>query len=185
MNKEYGEIAEQGVRLFNTLIHESERAIVVLGVAQIDSDLERLLKHVLHPNPKKGSDELFGPSGPLGAFSARITLAYRMGIFDSDFVKTLNILRRIRNEFAHNAAEPNLNLEQHRNRIEEVAKWAERDKAYRRGMELGSFPDMPLLRKKFIAAVITVMLILRTGMLEMRKVDVGYQLQPDHFNPPR
>ncbi|MBU9453487.1 hypothetical protein [Burkholderia multivorans] len=185
MRKEYGEIAEQGVRLFTTLIQESERAIVVLGVAQIDSDLERLLKHVLHPSPKKSSDDLFDPGGPLGSFGARIAFAHRMGIFDSEFVKVLNILRKIRNDFAHNAAEPNLNLEQHRSRIEDVAKWAHQDAAYRRGIEAGTFPDMPLLRKKFIASVITIMLILRTGMLEMQRVDVGYQLRPEQDFPAR
>ncbi|AJY19604.1 hypothetical protein A8H40_26450 [Burkholderia multivorans] len=102
-----------------------------------------------------------------------------MGIFDDEFVKVLNILRKIRNDFAHNAAEPNLDLERHRNRVEEVAKWAQNDAAYIRGVEQGTFPDMPLLRKKFIACVITVMLILRTGMLEMQVVNVGYRLKPD------
>lgn len=54
----------------------------------------------------KKHDLLFdGPQAPLGTFSAKIEFAYRMGLWTEDIKKSLNIIRRIRNQFAHKIVE--------------------------------------------------------------------------------
>ena len=70
------------------LIKESERAAVVLGVARIDSELEKLIKAVLRRN-SKDPDTLFDADGPLSTFSAKIRLAYRLNLIDADFERSL------------------------------------------------------------------------------------------------
>ena len=44
---------------------------------------------------------MFQSSGPLGSFSTKISLAYLMGLISEEFFKGLEIMRHIRNRFAH------------------------------------------------------------------------------------
>ncbi|MBR8202096.1 hypothetical protein [Burkholderia vietnamiensis] len=177
-DEEREEIGRAGNRLLSVLLRESERAVVVLGAAQIDADLERLLMHVLHPAASR-NDDLLDTGQPLSAFAVKISLAHRLGIIDDDFKTALNTVRKIRNDFAHNAAEPGLALEKHRDRVEQVVKWAERDLTYQRGMSKSVFPDdMPMLRRQFIVSIISMMLLLRTGVFFLHKVDCGVQIRP-------
>jgi len=81
---------------------ESDRACVILAAALLDSALETLLKTQLLP-ASSGEDPLFdGPNAPLASFSARIEMALRLGMIDSGFARSLHLVRRIRNDFAHN-----------------------------------------------------------------------------------
>lgn len=81
---------------------ESDRACVILTGSLLDSALETLLKTLLFP-ATSGEDPLFdGPNAPLTSFSARIEMAYRLGLIDSGFARCLHLVRRIRNDFAHN-----------------------------------------------------------------------------------
>lgn len=81
---------------------ESDRACVILAAALLDSALETLLKSHLLPS-SSASDPFFDhANAPLSTFSARIEMAYRLGLIDPYFAKALNLIRRIRNDFAHN-----------------------------------------------------------------------------------
>jgi hypothetical protein len=46
-----------------------------------------------------------GANAPLGTFSAKINLALRMGLITSTFFTGLEIIRKVRNDFAHNISE--------------------------------------------------------------------------------
>ena len=46
-------------------------------------------------------NNLFEYSGPLGTFSARIDLAFAMGLLDGNTHRELHLVRKIRNEFGH------------------------------------------------------------------------------------
>jgi len=82
---------------------ESDRAAVVLGAAKLDSLLEKLLESYLLPfNSKKDRNIIFSFNGPLGTFSSRIHMVYRLRILDEDYFKILILIKKIRNEFAHN-----------------------------------------------------------------------------------
>jgi DNA-binding MltR family transcriptional regulator len=81
---------------------ESTRAKVVLAACYLDELLGQLLRFVLKP-VENGRDSLFeGAQAPLGTFSSKIDLAFRLGLIDEKVSKSLHFVRRIRNEFAHN-----------------------------------------------------------------------------------
>ena len=72
-------------------------AAVVLG-ALAERAVEKLLRNHMRKN---GVDELFKPSGLLGEFGAKIQLGYALNLFGSQTKKDLNIIRHLRNQFAH------------------------------------------------------------------------------------
>jgi hypothetical protein len=81
---------------------ESDRAAVIVSASIFDDALSNLLRQHLVPNPAS-VDELFdGSNAPLGSFSAKIALAHRIGLISGSFARNLHLIRRIRNEFAHN-----------------------------------------------------------------------------------
>ena len=101
------------------LAGESERSAVVLGAARIDYSLERLIKKVMHHN-SGGDDNLFSPDRPLGSFSSKIALACRLGLISMDVEHALQMIRKIRNDFAHSIEGIRLKESPHRERISEL-----------------------------------------------------------------
>jgi hypothetical protein len=79
----------------------TDRAYAIVAAALIEDLLERLhIKHFVPPASKE--DSLFaGPNAPLGSFSAKIDLAYRLGFISARLCSDLHLLRKIRNRFAH------------------------------------------------------------------------------------
>ena len=77
---------------------ESDRACAVLGAALLDARLESLY----HRGLRCLKDELLSHAGPLGTFSARIRLARALAWISADVQYDLDMIRSIRNEFAHN-----------------------------------------------------------------------------------
>jgi DNA-binding MltR family transcriptional regulator len=82
------------------LSKESDRGCALFAAAYLDEALARLLKTrmVQHPDMKQ---DLFISQAPLGAFSARIKMVYYLGELGEDERKMLDIIRGIRNHFAH------------------------------------------------------------------------------------
>lgn len=80
---------------------ESDRACAVLGPAVLDSQLYHLLKDYFVNDPTKTEKLFEGPAGPAANFSSRINLAYALGFISPDELYDLNIIRKIRNKFAH------------------------------------------------------------------------------------
>ena len=85
------------------LCKQSDRAKAIILAAEIDYLLLKILKKHLIPRKKitKNDIDLFATSGPLGSFAARIELSYRLGITLKIICHDLQIIRRIRNKFAH------------------------------------------------------------------------------------
>jgi hypothetical protein len=79
---------------------ESERSAVVLGAERVNVSLETNIKKFLLPCPDK-HDPLFSSDGALGTFSRRIEVAHRLGLIDLKFKQALNLVRKLRNDFAH------------------------------------------------------------------------------------
>jgi len=80
---------------------ESDRAGVILAASILDTGLEVLLKS-LFVSTSAAEDELFHlPYSPLSSFSAKINIAHRMGTIPASFARALHLVRRIRNDFAH------------------------------------------------------------------------------------
>ena len=84
-----------------TLTPESDRGCALIAAAFVDAQLKELFRACFIDDAKCMDDPL-GTSKPLGTFSARIDLAFALGLLDSDVHRDLHLIRKIRNEFGHN-----------------------------------------------------------------------------------
>jgi hypothetical protein len=155
-----------------SLAKEGERAAVVLGAARLDVSLERLLKKLMRPHPR-GSDNLFDPDRPVGSFSAKIALAYRLGVIDRNFEHALQMIRKIRNAFAHSINVASLGDPPHNGQLNELITEVRKDGDLFDNMvySLGQ-AGLPEKLLNFCAAVIVLLIGLE--MLEA----VSVQMQP-------
>jgi hypothetical protein len=101
------------------MLEERGRGAVLVGVARVDAALEHLLQAVMSPVPSKG-DGLFLPERPLGSIGAKVALASRLGLIDASVERALNVLRKLRNAFAHSAESASLGDPAHSSRLAEV-----------------------------------------------------------------
>jgi hypothetical protein len=101
------------------MLEERGRGAVLVGVARVDAALEHLLQAVMVPATAKG-DGLFLPDRPLGSIGAKVALASRLGLIDRPVERALNVLRKLRNAFAHSAESASLGDAAHSSRLAEV-----------------------------------------------------------------
>ena len=83
---------------------ESDRGWVIFGASILDDDLETLLRaHCLQEANivKKIVDPLFRVYAPFSTLSAKIHVSFAMALFTEQLHTTLDLIRRIRNDFAH------------------------------------------------------------------------------------
>ncbi|MCI5057566.1 MAG: hypothetical protein MRY83_15740 [Flavobacteriales bacterium] len=80
---------------------ESDRALAILGASAIDHSLGELLERTLI-KVSKNQEKLLTSDGPLSSFSSRIEICYRLGIISIKLRNSLHLIRKIRNDFAHN-----------------------------------------------------------------------------------
>lgn len=78
-----------------------DRAAAIIEVTSLEAALENAIKTKLIPLNKDDYRELFAPEGPLGTFATKIKLAYALGLYGKHTRKDLDIIRWIRNAFAH------------------------------------------------------------------------------------
>ena len=100
--------------------NETDRAAVVLGAAKIDQVLYQILQAHLLPSPSR-NDELLDGNSALSSFSSRITMTYRLGLIDAALSRSLHMIRRIRNSFAHEVSGCSLSNGAQRDRVKELA----------------------------------------------------------------
>lgn len=87
----------------------SDRSCVIVAAAYIDELLGYIFKLFLtSPSSEKEDKELFSGYGPLSTFSSKIVLSYRLGLISNYEYKTLQIIRKIRNSFAHDISKDSL-----------------------------------------------------------------------------
>lgn len=98
---------------------ESDRAAVILGAAKLDSLLAQILDRLLLAS-LSSTDELLEGDSPLSTFSSRINLCYRLGVISAEFAKSLHLVRRIRNGFAHELSGCSLNSGSHADRLKSL-----------------------------------------------------------------
>lgn len=85
-------------RFSGRLRSETDRACAVLGGAMVDARLESLFIRRLSGH----QSDLLNGLGPLSTFSARSKVAHALSWIDDDLFNDLEVIRRIRNDFAHN-----------------------------------------------------------------------------------
>jgi mannitol operon repressor len=81
---------------------ESDRGAVLASAAYIDSLLAETLRSFLIDN-KSAADMVDEYPGAMSSFSSRILACHAMGLISDDERTECNIIRKVRNEFAHHA----------------------------------------------------------------------------------
>ena len=79
---------------------ESDRAVGVLAPAYLDEVLTRAIRAKLLPTTSTGN-LLSSDRGALASFASKIDLAHSLGLIEEVTWKNLHVLRKIRNDFAH------------------------------------------------------------------------------------
>lgn len=85
------------------LTEESDRGCALFAAAYLDKALSDLL-YLSLVEGKNIEKELFEGSAPLATFSSRIKLGFYLGKLSAECRKDLDIIRKIRNDFAHHAS---------------------------------------------------------------------------------
>ncbi|HEX7378303.1 MAG TPA: hypothetical protein VF278_14390 [Pirellulales bacterium] len=92
--------------VFAELQEQTDRGVAIIGGSYVENALEAYMRSVWR-NESEGSDEvkilpeIFNFSGPVGAFSAKIRIAFISRLIGRKAYKDLNTVKDIRNDFAH------------------------------------------------------------------------------------
>lgn len=164
---------------------ESDRAAVILGAARLDLGLYHLLQHMLLPNTSK-NDELLEGDSPLSTFSARINICYRLGIIDADFTRSLHLIRKIRNVFAHETSGSSLDSGSHRDRVRELCIPFFRHEGFVNFVE-NHFSKFEGASRDFRAVLSVLVLRLDGGLSYMQPIKLNSVIEmiPDTFRNPK
>jgi len=101
---------------------ENDRAVVIIGAANVDFLLRRMIEESLLPRLDQKKDDLLDGDSPLSTFSSKINLCYRLALIDKKFRRILHILKKIRNDFAHKIRGCDLNSPPHSDQVNELIK---------------------------------------------------------------
>lgn len=101
---------------------ESPRALVILSSAMLEQTLKGLLQTYLVASPTRDDSLFDGPNAPLGSFSSRIDLSYRLGLISHKMCRDLHVIRKIRNDFAHDITGCTFENQAVKNRVFELKK---------------------------------------------------------------
>ena len=80
---------------------ESDRGCALVLAANLDNRLQALLESFFIEQPKSKRNAIFKGNGCLSTFSSRIKIAFAVGLLGDDERHDLDIIRDIRNDFAH------------------------------------------------------------------------------------
>jgi hypothetical protein len=139
---------------------ETDRAAVVLGAARLDNILYRLLKKALLPSANNRDELLEGEGAPVSTFSARIQLAYRLGLFDAQTAHLLHLIRKIRNDFAHETSSSSLESGPSADRVRELVM------PFRNYEQFHNWKDLTLKKHKPMSAGFRTVLAILAFRLE-------------------
>ncbi|WP_145409258.1 transcriptional regulator [Paenibacillus xylanexedens] len=88
------------MRFRKELTKETDRGCALMTAAFLDESLKRLLE-ANTVDDKKTFENLCIGTGGMATFSAKIEFCYLLGLISAETRRLLNIIRKIRNEFAH------------------------------------------------------------------------------------
>jgi len=120
MKKKRSSVQAEFTDFMTGVMAYDQRSSVIVIVAKLDMLLYQIIKKITFPSPRK-VDELLDGDAPLSSFSAKIIFVHRLGRMDDDLSQALHLIRRIRNDFAHNPDSCGLGLSPHADRIREIA----------------------------------------------------------------
>jgi len=83
---------------------ESDRAIAILTFSLLEGLIEKLLRTYLNNDVRGGVGKLFEPNNLLSGASKKLDLIFALHWIDKHLYDDINILKKIRNMFAHDIA---------------------------------------------------------------------------------
>lgn len=92
------------IRFRQTLNAETDRGVALVCAAYLSEELRTLLENSFVDEPH-AIEKLFEGTGPLATFSSRIELAFAIGVLPAESHRALHLIRRVRNDFAHEYSE--------------------------------------------------------------------------------
>src|SRR6185436_10257300 len=102
MTEEYIKKIDAEQKAFKaSLDKETDRGCSLMAASYLDYQLENVIRAKL-VNNETVVQKLFKFNGSLGSFSSKIEMAYSIGLIGEKAKKDLNLIRKIRNDFAHN-----------------------------------------------------------------------------------
>jgi hypothetical protein len=97
-----GTPSEEDTKYFNAAMDApSDMASAILQAIQLEHALETSIIIRLNRRDEETLELLSKDNGALGTFFSKIGLAYAMGVYDANDMEYFNVIRRIRNAFAH------------------------------------------------------------------------------------
>ncbi len=156
---------------------DSDRAAAILGFALIDDILTGYLSSFLVDNPVKVK-KLIGTHGPLSSFWSRSLAAYCMGLISADEYHDLDLMRKIRNEFAHDLRSVSFSSDSVRGKC---SRFRLGEPTHQVFSELGvSVPaDRPMARYEFSVAVGKLVMALHMRRKGLRRREVAKELRDE------
>ena len=80
----------------------TDRPAVILQASNVENILQSLIvKSLRQPLPSDLRDRLFEGSGPMSSFSSKVLVGHALGLFGPVFRHDLDLIRELRNGFAH------------------------------------------------------------------------------------
>lgn len=99
-NQEAYELVMKWPSFVEKFLGENDRSAVIFSSSLLDDILSRILK-AFFIEGKISKDLIYGGNVPLGTFSSRIKCAYALGLINKNEYNDLNKIRKLRNMFAH------------------------------------------------------------------------------------
>jgi len=96
------ELLSKAFQFRQALSDETDRGVALYASAYLDSALSDLLYCSLVTS-KQIEKDLFKGTAPLASFSSRISMSFYLGKISNNERRELDLLRKIRNHFAHSA----------------------------------------------------------------------------------
>lgn len=96
----------------NELQSENDRSAIIVGAAMLDAIMEDFIRWSLSHLPQAENDRAFSDNGLLGTFSRKVFWLYATGAIGKKTHHDLDMIRRIRNEAAHNPDTSNFDAQE-------------------------------------------------------------------------
>lgn len=100
-NRVMGDTDEDISALADAYGDETDRGVVILATTAFEDKLRERLERGMRPLNSEQRDKLFGYDAPLGSLSAKISIAFALGILDDQMFRVAEMARAMRNACAH------------------------------------------------------------------------------------
>lgn len=160
--------------LLPKIVGDSDQSPVLVGVTRLENELEKYIHSFLIESPT-GKEDLF-ENGPLTTFSAKISIARRLGLINNELQDAINNMRKIRNVVNRSSKSPVFENEMISHIVKTMHKTYNDNKNYREIENSISVDEQFFLLKqkneikaKFINILYYLIFTLKTGKLLAQK----------------